>query len=151
MFESRMFNGYGNPQAVMSTIMVGRELGIPAMASLRQIHNIESKHALSAQLMVGLCLRSGKADYFEPVEVSDTKVTYETQRKGREPIRASYTIEQAVKAGLVKKGSNWEKDPESQLIARASSRLARRVYPDIVGGLYTPEELRAMQAGEGEE
>jgi 5'-3' exonuclease len=137
MFESRMFNGYGNPQA--------------AMASLRQIHNIESKHALSAQLMVGLCLRSGKADYFEPVEVSDTKVTYETQRKGREPIRASYTIEQAVKAGLVKKGSNWEKDPESQLIARASSRLARRVYPDIVGGLYTPEELRAMQAGEGEE
>src|SRR5690606_13825715 len=29
MFNSRMFSAYGNPQGVLSTVMVGRELGLP--------------------------------------------------------------------------------------------------------------------------
>jgi hypothetical protein len=44
MYRSAMFSSYGSPQAVLSTVMVGRELGLPAMASLRSIHNIEGRH-----------------------------------------------------------------------------------------------------------
>ena len=32
LHESRMFSAYGSPQAVLSTLMLGRELGLPAMA-----------------------------------------------------------------------------------------------------------------------
>jgi hypothetical protein len=28
------------------------------------------------------------------------------------------------------------------LVARAQSRLCRLVYPDVIGGLYTPDELK---------
>lgn len=153
LHNSRMFSAYGSPQAVLATIMVGRELGLPAMASLRMIHNIEGKHSLSAALVVSLVLKSGLAVYFRPVEVSDTRVTYETLRKGKgnKPVTLTHTIEMAQTAGLVKAKSGWERNPTDMLVARCSVRLARLVYPDVAGGLYTPEELTdAREAVRGE-
>lgn len=147
MFQSRMFSAYGTPQAVLSTIMVGRELGLPAMGSLRTIHNIEGKHGLSASLMVGLVLKSGLAEYFEPISFSDKEATFETHRKGaRNPVRLTHTIEMAQTAGKVKADSGWAKNPTDMLVARAQARLARMVYPDLLAGLYTPEELAEMRA-----
>lgn len=145
MFQSHMFSAYGSPQAVLSTVMLGRELGLPAMAALRSVHVIEGKHSLGAALMVALVLKSGLADYFEPISVTDKEATYETQRKGRKPIRLQHTIEMAVTAKLVKPGSNWEKIPTDMLVARVSARLARMVYPDLLAGLYTPDELTDMR------
>lgn len=145
MFQSKMFTGYGNDAAVLSTIMLGRELGIPAMGSLRQIHIIEGKHSLSAQLMVALVMRSGQAEYFEPVSFSLEEATFVTKRKGaRNEVTLQYTVKHAQLAGLVKKDSNWEKRPEEMCIARAQARLCRLVYPDIIGGLYTPDELSEL-------
>ena len=144
LFDSRMFSSYGTPQGVLSTVMVGRELGLPAMAALRSIHNIEGRHALSAQLMVALVLRSGLAEYFEPVSFSEKEATYETKRKGaRNPVKLTHTIEMAQTAnnGAFKPKSNWLTVPTDMLVSRASSRLARMVYPDLLAGLYTPEEL----------
>jgi len=161
MFKSRMFSAYGSPQAVLSTVMVGRELGLPAMASLRCIYNLEGKHALAASLMVGLVLKAGIAEYFEPIEVSETSVTYETKRKGaRNPMRLTHTIEMAKQAWPIKDGtkaawgpktqeawdkSGWGRVPTDMLVARCSSRLARMIYPDLLAGLYTPEELAEVR------
>lgn len=148
MFSSRMFSSYGSAPAVLSTILLGRELGLPAMASLRSIYNIEGKHSLSASLMVALVLKSGLAEFFEPTAISETSVTFETKRKGaRGPIALTHTISMAQQAGLVKPGSNWVKDPTSMLIARCQSRLARLVFPDICAGLYSPDELSDMREG----
>lgn len=147
MHESRMFSAYGSPQGVLSTIMVGRELGIPAMSSLRSIHNIEGRHALSAQLMVALILRSGFAEYFDPEEFDHQRAVFVTKRRGaRKEIRLEHTIEMARTAQLVKPNSNWEKVPTDMLVARAQSRLARLVYPDIILNLYTADELEEIGA-----
>lgn len=147
VYESRLFSAYGTPQGVLTTIMLGRELGLPAMASLRQIHIIEGRHGLSAQLMVALILKSGLAEYFEPLEFDELHATYETLRKGaRNPVKLTHTIEMARTAQLLKKDSNWEKVPTDMLVSRATSRLARMIYPDVVGSLYTPEELRDIRA-----
>ena len=147
LHESRMFSDYGTPQAVLSTVMLGRELGLPAMASLRSVHIIEGKHSLSADLMVALVLRSGLAEYFQLVESTDKICTFETKRKGApKSQKLSYTIEQAEKAGLMfvrpgKKPGNWHKIPKQMLRHRCKSELARLEYPDLLAGLYTPEEL----------
>ena len=142
MHDSRMFSAYGLPQAVLSTILLGRELGMPAMASLRSVHTIKGKHCLSADLMVALVLKSGLADYFRMVESTDALSTFETQRKGDpEPTSITYTIEQAQQADLVKPNSNWMKYRPQMLRARAKSDLARLVYPDLLAGLYTPDEM----------
>jgi 5'-3' exonuclease len=160
MFQSRMFSAYGTPQGVLSTVMMGRELGLPAMASLRSIHIIEGRHSLSAQAMVALVLRGGFAEFFEPVSFSDTEATFETQRKGgRNPVRLTHTIEMAQRAWGAGQPdtakwdakrldawqkSGWGKTPADMLVARATSRLARMVYPDLLAGLYTPDELHEI-------
>jgi 5'-3' exonuclease len=154
MYDSRMFSAYGTPQAVLSTVMVGRELGLPAMASLRCIHNIEGKHSLSASLMVAIVLRSGLAEYFEPISFSETEATYETKRKGaRNPIRLTHTFDMGKQAWPKEKtdwekrfqSSGWGRNPTDMLCARASARLARMIYPDLLAGLYTPEELAEIR------
>lgn len=147
MFQSRMFSAYGTPQGVLSTVMVGRELGLPAMASLRSIYVVEGRHTLSSALMVALVLKSGLAEYFRPVDITDKAVTFETLRKGpnHQPFKLTHTIEMAVVAGLVKPNSNWTKVPVDMLVARCQARLARLVYPDLLVGMYSPEELEELR------
>ena len=153
LHDSRMFSAYGTPQAVLSTLLLGRELGLPAMAALRSVHVIEGKHSLSADLMVALVLKSGLAEYFTLIETTDEICTYETWRKGKDkPQQLSYTIEQAEQAGLLyvrpgKQPGNWQKIPTQMLRARCKSELARLEYPDLIAGLYTPEELRDAKTG----
>ena len=149
LHESRLLlSGYGNAQAVLSTILLGRELGLPAMAALRSVHIIEGKHSLSADLMVALVLKSGLAEFFQLVESTDEICTFETKRKGTpKATNLSYTIAQAKQAGLLNASrsgrlSNWDKMPKQMLRARCKSELARLEYPDLLAGLYTPEELR---------
>lgn len=146
--KSGMFEGaYGNAPAVMTAILAGRELGMPAMSALRGIHMVEGRASLSAQTMVGLLLKSGLVDYFEMEESTDKTCTFVGKRKGaRKEQRVTHTIEMATRAGLVKPNSNWVKTPEDMLVARASARLARLLVPDLLGGMYTPEELREVSA-----
>lgn len=147
MHDSHLFSAYGTPQGVLSTVMLGRELGLPAMAALRSVHIIEGRHALSASLLVALVLKSGFAEYFEPISISETEAVFETKRKGaRNPVRLNHTIAMAETAGLLKPNSNWKKIPTDMLVARVQARLCRLVYPDIVGGLYTPDELKDIKA-----
>lgn len=147
IFESRLFNAYGNVDAVFATVLAGRELGIPALTSLRSIHIIEGKPSLSAHLIVALVLRSGLAHYFRMVESTDRKATYETRRKGDPaPTPLTYTIEDAERAGLTRpskngKPSNWTVRPKPMLRKAAAVELARAVYPDVVSNVYDPDEL----------
>lgn len=153
MFAAKMFNGYGSEQAVLSTVLAGRELGMQAIAALRAFHVIDGKHALAADAMRGLVLQAKAAKYFRVVERTAERSTFETWRYGDpEPIRLTYTIAEgraAFKPELPdaereKKwaASAWGKHPADMLAARASSKLARLVYSDILFGLYAPEELR---------
>jgi 5'-3' exonuclease len=144
-FDSKQFSAYGTPQAVLMALLAGRELGLTAMASLRALHIIEGKPTMSADLMRALVIKSGAVKFFRCTERTDTYSTWQTQRGDDPPVTITYTIEDAQAAGVVKPGSAWTKYPADMLTARASSKLARLVYPDVLHGIYTPEELRENQ------
>lgn len=139
-----------SPADVCLVLLTGHELGIGPAQALRDIHIIEGKPSLSASLMVALVLRSGCARYFRLVETTPQSATYETQRHG-EPGRQqlTFTIQEARQAGLLDRGksdemrrmNNWNRYPSAMLRARAKSSLAREVYPDVLAGFYTPDEL----------
>jgi 5'-3' exonuclease len=148
--ESRQFSAYGTPQAVLATVLAGRELGLQAMASLRAIHIVEGKPTLSADLIRALVINSGHARYFRVTERTDTRATFETQRGDDPPVSLSFTIDEGraawSKGDDAWKKSGWGKFPADMLVARASAKLARLVYPDICFGLYTREELEEGRA-----
>jgi hypothetical protein len=54
----------------------------------------------------------------------------------------SFTTEDAKMAGLLpaKPGSGWAKDPSAMLRARCISKAVRMLAPEVVAGIYTPEE-----------
>jgi hypothetical protein len=145
LHASRLFSAYGTPQAVMATVLAGREFGMPAMASLRGFHIIEGKPTLAADTIRALILKSGAAKFFRCTERTAERATFETQRGDDPPIALSYTIQEGRKAFPGKddkwEASAWGKSPHDMLVARASAKLARLVFPDVVHGLYSPEEF----------
>jgi len=121
-------------------MMTGRDLGLSYAQSMRAFHIVSGKPVLSADAMVAVCLRSDQCEYFRTVESSSTSCTVEAKRKGSEPSRLSFTLDDAKRAGLLS-NANWSKYPAQMLRARAKSALARDLFPDILLGLYDPDEL----------
>lgn len=142
LHQSGLFSGRNKAQLAV-IIMQGHELGLGTMQAVNGIFVVDGKPSLSAQLAVSLVQRSGQAEYFRVAESSPASATAATIRKDdptRTEIKVTWTIEDAKKAGLLSK-QNWTKYPQRMLEARAMMALARQVYPDVLMGLYAPEEL----------
>jgi hypothetical protein len=132
----------GKVPEVLMQIMAGQELGLYSMASLRSFHIIKGKPVMGADAMVAVILGSGKAEYFKRVgEGSDKSVTYATKRRGHEEQRCTWTWEMAKAAALTGK-DNWRTFPRQMLASRAKAELARDVFPDVLAGCYTIDEIR---------
>jgi hypothetical protein len=61
-----------------------------------------------------------------------------------EDMEATYTFQEAKEANLVKQDGNWMKFRQDMLWARAISRLARRLFPDVIGTAYVEGEILEM-------
>ena len=148
MFKSRVFNA-GSEQDALARILAGREMGIPAITSLRAIKIIDGNMSMTAQLIVAQVLKSGFAKYFRVTERTNEAATFETQR-GEDPVvTLRFTVEDGKRAfpGDEKAWakSGWGRNPADMCVARASSKLARLVYPDVVSNVYSPEEIAEMK------
>lgn len=146
--------GYRNrPHAVLAAIYAGREIGLAPMEALNDIYvpvkadgTPVGGPSLRASAMVKLARRHGHS---LSGEVDDKKATVHGKRADTgDEMTATYTITQAQKAGLIRQGGPYEKNPEDMLWARAVSRLCRRLFPDVLGSMpYTPEDLADTPEG----
>lgn len=141
VFKSTFAKGCTSEQAALTIMLQGRELGLQPMAAIRNIYVIEGKPSLSADLMSALVIQQGHPP-IKVVESTPEKCTVIAQRRGGEPYTHTFTIKEADKAGLLNK-SNWKSYPASMLRARAIGGAARIVFPDVLAGVYTPDELGA--------
>ena len=137
------FFGAKNKDQALLLMMCGRDLGLSYTQSLRAFHiNSETgKPGLSADGMVAVCLkRRDVCEYFRTIAATNEQATVETKRVGEEPARYSFTLADAKIANLAGK-ANWQKYPSRMLLARAKAALARDQYPDLLLGMYDPDEL----------
>lgn len=145
MYQSRLFSAYGSPQAVLATVLAGRELGFQAMSSLRAFHIIDGKPTLSAGAIHALVLKSGKAKFFRCTERTPERATFVTQREGEPEMSLSFSIEEARQAWTKEPAkfllSGWGRHSADMCVARALTKLARLVYPDVLNNLYASEEF----------
>ncbi len=120
----------------------GMSLGLSAAQSLSALYVIGGKPAMYADAMQALALSSPHIEYFEMVESTDTKATFEAKRRNNQkPTRVEFTIADAERAGLLK-NENYKKFPKQMLRARAKADLARLICPEKLHGIYTPDELK---------
>ncbi len=147
----KKLGGNGKPEEVIATILsvmlLARELGFSPMQSVSGgINNIQGRFEISARLM-NQAIRS-RGHKIQVKMLTDDICTIWGQRKDTfEEMESTYTLEEARRSGLVKEGGAWKKNPQDMLFARAISRLARRLYPDCIGGCYVEGELQETIQG----
>lgn len=153
MANSGMFPDVKDGPKALVKILAGQEIGVTPFQAMTNIHIIQGKATMSANLMAAKLKGSGKYDYKVDELTSDKctvtvfEVTYGVggvSSKKKEKIGSfTFTMEDAKRAQLVKGGSGWEKYPQSMLFARAVSQAVRLFAPDIFNGnvVYSPDEL----------
>ena len=106
-------------------------------------HIIEGKLTMRADAMLGGYLsRGGKVKW---TERSDKRVAATWICDGNE-VEIAVTIEEMTKNGVAvgnngKLKTNWQRFPRQMLTARNVSEAIRLLMPQIVAGIYTPEEV----------
>lgn len=135
------------PEQAIAIILTGRELGIGTMAALNTINVIQGKPTVSPQLMLALIERSGQLTDIQ-IEVEGGAVRCTMKRKGRSPHTEVFGENEAKAMGLMNK-DNYKKQPLTMYRWRAVAACARTVFPDVILGLYTPDEMGAETDEEG--
>ncbi len=136
----------GNPEAVVAGILYGREIGLGPMQALQQIHIIDGKPSMSAELMLAQMRRGGVV--IVESRVDDQGAFIHARRKDTgEEAEVEWTVQEAADAGLTGK-DNWAKYRQDMLWARVVGRLARRLGSDLLGGMvYATEEMQDWDGG----
>lgn len=131
----------GKPAAVTAAILAGRELGLGPMQSLANVHVIDGRPAVSAEIARGLALAQGHD--IVVTETSTTRCVVRGRRRGgTEWVTVSWSMDDAKRAGLLGR-TNWQKHPRRMLQARATSELCHLLFADAIGGMpYTVEEAQ---------
>lgn len=140
--------GLQTVEKTTAAVLYSRELGLPPMTGLGSIHVINGRAGISAELMRALVQRAGHQ--IRITEMSADRCLIKGRRDGEEEwSTASYTMTEAVKAKDVDKNPNYKTRPAEMLLARATTRLCRMVFADVIHGLASTEELEDLDdAGE---
>jgi len=152
LHDSRLYaKNFGNAPAILAVILRGRALGLDATTALEGFYFDEKTCSLLpvAAVIIGMAMRSDLSEYFRCVSTDDKQATYETKRVGDPPTSYQYTINMADNAELLLKTrngakTNWHKRPDAMLRKTAGVNLARIVYPDLIKGLYSHEEMEGV-------
>lgn len=149
--QSGLFQDVRSGAQAVVKVLKGRELGIPPIEAMTAINIIKGKVTLSAGAMASAIRRAGKYRFIV-TELADQACaidfyekigrTWELQGTSR------FTIEDARRAEVAN-GDNWRKYPRNMLFARALSNGARWFCSDVVSGIYTPDELGALEDEDG--
>jgi hypothetical protein len=125
------------PAAITAAILSGREMGVAPMTALQHINVIKGKPGQDALLMRALVLSKGHL--IEYGDCNDTRALVRGKRRDEDTwTEVVFTADQARRAKIDLGGY-----PEDKLIARATSRLCRRKFADVISGMsYTLEELQ---------
>lgn len=125
----------GKTADVAAAIMRGRELGLDPFDALGSVYVVHGRVGYYAEFMRRRIIQAGHK--LRIVESTDSRCIVEGTRLGESDAqRATFTAEQAKKAGI-----NLGNYPADKLLARATSRLCRQVFPDVLAGSVIAEDL----------
>ena len=143
MSASGYFNDAKDANQAIVKILAGREMGFGPFAAMSDIHIIQGKPVVGANLMAAAVKSHPRYDYRVTVN-TDVAVEICFYQEGKSIGVSTFTMDDAKAAGLQGK-DNWRKFPRNMLFARAISNGVRWYCPDVFSGaaVYTPDEIDA--------
>jgi len=136
--KSGLFGMKTTEQATALMLIAQAEGYHPALAA-RDYHIIQGRPTLKAETMMARFQQQGGRVEWKTLTDEEVTATFSHPSGGSATI--TWTFEQARKAGLTGK-DNWKNYPRAMLRARVVSEGIRTVFPGVVLGVYTPEEVQ---------
>ncbi len=137
--------GMETPEKCMIAIMRGLEVGLTPFMALDKIAIVNGRPTIWGDGAIGLVRGSGLCEFIkERIEGKDDGrvAVCEAKRRGEvEPIRRTFSVADAKKAGLWGKQGPWQQYSERMLQMRARAFALRDGFADVLGGLYLREEI----------
>jgi hypothetical protein len=137
---SRMF-GFKSKEEAMAIMLLCQAEGLHPAIAMRDYHVIQGRPTLKADAILARFQQAGGKVEWETLSDEAVSGTFSHAQGGRATI--TWTFADAQKIGLTGK-ENWKKYPRAMLRARVVSEGVRTVYPGVVVGVYTPEEVQDM-------
>lgn len=135
--SSNLF-GMPSPEAAFSLMLLCQADGLHPMQAMRKYHIIKGRPSMRAEAMLAeFQANGGKIQWLER---TDSKCSAKFSHPSGGDLVVTWTLDRAKQAGLLSK-DNWRQYPCQMLAARCISEGVRAVYPAVVCGIYTPEEV----------
>ena len=130
-------------EKVFIALQWGVELGLSPMVAVTNIAVVNGRPTLSADIMYAIVRNNPDYAGIEWRRKDNTVADVVIKRRNGnavEEFNGHYDIDMAKRAGLFDK-ENWRKYPERMLKHRALSFALRDAFPDVLAGLYNPDEM----------
>jgi hypothetical protein len=136
----------GKPQDILVAMQWGHEVGLAPMQALQNIAVINGKPSVYGDAAMALVQASavceGVDEHFENEGTPNPVAVCVARRKGRNPVIARFSVEDAKRAGLWGKQGPWQSYPKRMMQMRARGFALRDAFPDVLKGLITAEEAQ---------
>jgi hypothetical protein len=129
------FFGLKTPEQAAALMLVAQADGLHPAKAATHYHIIQGKPSLSADAMLARFQAAGGRVKWETYGDDAVIGTFTHAAGGSVTIR--WDIDRAKKAGV----QNLQKFPAAMMRARCISEGVRTVYPGVIVGMYTPEEV----------
>jgi hypothetical protein len=134
----------GKPLDILVAIQWGNEIGLAPMQALQNISVINGKPSVYGDAAMALVQAhpacEGVEEFFEGEGTPNPIAVCIAHRRGRKPVTAKFSVEDAKRAGLWNKQGPWTSYPKRMLQMRARGFALRDAFPDALKGLITTEE-----------
>lgn len=124
------------PGAVLLALAWGQQHGVDILTAIQSVAFVDGRAVVDATMQRALAKRAG---YNLSITVGADAAVVEVHQHGTMLGSAVYTTADAELAGLAAK-TNWKRNPEDMLVARATTRAVRRFAPDVLLGLLVSDE-----------
>jgi hypothetical protein len=128
-----------DPQGADSPMAFLRALG----RAQRDFHLINGKPSMKAETMLARFQGAGGKVRWGEYSDKRCEATFSHPQGG--DVTIDWTLERARQAGLIKAGP-WTTHPRAMLRSRVISEAIRTVFPGILSGAYTPDEVDEISA-----
>jgi hypothetical protein len=133
--------GVKTPDQAMALMLIAQAEGLHPAIAARDYHVINGRPALRADAMLArFQAAGGKVEWGE---YTDTKVVGKFSHPSGGSVEIAWTVKMAQDAGLTR-NPTWKSYPRQMLRSRCISEGIRTVFPGVVVGTYTPEEVQDM-------
>lgn len=138
----------GKPGDILVAVQMGAEMGLPPIQALQNIASINGRPTVWGDAALAICQNHPKYESIEESlednKTGNTKAICIVKRKGEEPYRVTFSVEDAKKAGLWGRQGPWSTYPKRMLQMRARGFAIRDKFPDALKGMITREEAEDM-------